>query len=357
MRYLLSLLLILLLAGCEPSEEPVSPAEALKLGRNLDTSIQAGDGAVLRSLFDEELLARRTARLAGMRFNTGVQRGIVEGLKKNGFTRAVLSDVENGGSYHLVRVYEKEGKQHMIFRLYGSDGLNYHDFTLAKREGRVRASDVYVLLTGENLSQTFADLLKTLNENSNAAPASDLNRVQQLYASGQYAAARRSLDSLPASMRANRTFQILNLSVTSHLDSNAYASALATFQQRFGNDPSAQFALFDHYFNRGEYARTHRIIDDIDKMMQDPFLNFFHALIYKQSGDTTAAISALERMKPTVPDFEDGALELLALYVARGEVAKGNAAIREYKANPKYKQAYLSYIRYKYAAQADRFTW
>ncbi|RYZ18227.1 MAG: hypothetical protein EOO16_22955, partial [Chitinophagaceae bacterium] len=234
MRFLFFFLATVLLASCGPSEEPLSPAEAAAFARSVDSSIRDDRYSRLDEVIDKDLLAQETARAAGKKLNADLRRGVIEGLSKHGFSQQVSAAVANGGTYRLVRTYEKEGRQHMIFRLYGDDGVNYHDFTLTKLRGQIRARDVYILLSGEMLSQTLAGLLQTLSEKSSDAErqAAQMQRAAQQLRLQNYSAARAALDSLPASIRNSRTVQIMSIVVSSHLDSAIYTQTMADFEHR-----------------------------------------------------------------------------------------------------------------------------
>ncbi|RYY38948.1 MAG: hypothetical protein EOO08_12780 [Chitinophagaceae bacterium] len=355
----LSVSALLLLPSCAPSEDRVTPAEATQLARHIDSSLREKDADPLRDVIDEELLARAAASAGGQRYNASLRKGIEESLRKNGFSQQVSTLVEGGGTYRLVRTYEKEGRQHMIFRLFSAAGLNYHDFELTKRKERVRARDVYILLSGEKLSATMAGLLKSLDGQSDGSAqtqAAQMKKIQDLYRREKYQPALEEIRRLPASLRNNRTFRIMELTISSHLDSATYAQSLQSFETSYGNDPSAQFALFDHYFTRKDYPRVHRIINEIDKMMEDPWLNYYRGLTYREQGDTVASLKAFERLMQHSPDFEDGALELISMHVQADDVERGNKAIAEYKKHKEFNQTYLTYIRYKYE-QALHFNW
>ena len=67
----------------------------------------------------------------------------------------VVASTQKAGGYELVRRYEKDGRQHLLFRLFGDDGdINYHDFQLIRGDQGVRADDVFIYASGEQISKS-----------------------------------------------------------------------------------------------------------------------------------------------------------------------------------------------------------
>ena len=162
---------------------------------------------------------------------------------------------------------------------------------------------------------------------------------------------------MPESLQNEKAIQLIYLSITSSIDGDVYVQALNNFEKLFGNDPSAQLALFDGYFVKGDYDKVLTVIDKIDTELQDPFLNYYRGLVYVQKKEDGKAIQYLEKLNTAMPNFEDGALELLANYLNSGQYKQADALITTYKHNTLFSQTRLNDIKELYPDNAKNVTW
>ena len=89
-------------------------------------------------------------------FKKGVMRTVKRG---EGMAFQIIAAIKKGGSYKVLRVNVKENEAYVIIRfiLPGGSGLNYHQFFISRTAaGRVVASDLYVFLIAERISDTVA---------------------------------------------------------------------------------------------------------------------------------------------------------------------------------------------------------
>lgn len=344
--FITSLLFVLLLSGCETvkKEQPVTAEEAVAFARRIEAGISKGDENIINKVLDVDLFAAKVAVAANQKGNKSLMKGVKAGLQKQNLSKQLLGSLEQDGtSYQYVKQYEKDGHQHVIFRLFGDDGINYHDYEVVKIDNAVKATDIYVYLSGENLSQSMGQIMTTVMGYTNGDKTTDgyintLLQLRQLSQAGKFAEAKKIFDGLPPQIRKERVFQILNTQISSNLDNDAYVEALREFEAAYGNDPSAQLLLFDGYFLRGEYDKSLQVLDNIDKVVNDPVLDYYRALLYNQKKNVAKGTEYLEKLHKRMPAFENGTLELLATYAEAGEWQKAQALVDEYKQSASFNE-------------------
>ena len=190
--------------GCSSSSTPeasldynaakydaATPEEAALFADEFYAAIHSGDTAASARLFDmDEVLNQVTAGVeVSDEFRTGFLQGARNSIKSTGLLAQLIQAVNTGASYELLRLYEKDGEQHVVFRmLLAEGGVNYHDFRVVKtKDGNVAAVDTKIAATGENFTRTLRRLYlsaartanrsvleKMAGADADAAAASDL---------------------------------------------------------------------------------------------------------------------------------------------------------------------------------------
>lgn len=360
MKLLYVFLLPLAVACSLKKEQPVTDAEAIAYAKSIDAAFLKGDKNIINKVLDEDLFADEVARAAGEKSNKGLKDGIKTGLQKQNLSRQIFNSLGDDGSYEFVKNYQKDGAQHIIFRLFGEGGINYHDFTLAKYGDKIKARDIYIFLSGENLSKTMGGIVTAMmsasdkNKISLKEQSQTLPQIRMLVQQKNYEEAKRLFDALPPDMRKEKGFQLMNVQIGSAMDKDSYTQAMNEFENLYGNDATVQLALFDNYFFRGEYDRLLKVLDGLDKTVQDPLLDYYRALVYTKKGDEAQAIKYLEALQKAKPGFQPGALELLAHYMEANDIEKAKGVAASYKANANFKQEKLEAMKALYPEAAKK---
>ncbi len=360
MKLLYLFLLPLFFACSFKKEQPITDAEATAYAKSIEAALKKGDKNIINKVLDQDLFADEVAKAAGEKSNKGLKDGIKTGLQKQNLSRQVFNSLGDDGSYELVKQYQKDGTQHIVFRLFGEGGINYHDFTLAKYGDSIKARDVYLFLSGETLSKTMGGIVTAMmsasekNNTSLKEQTQMLPEIRSLYQQKNYEEAKRLFDRLPVDMRKEKGFQLMNVQIASAMGKDSYTQAMNEFEKLYGADPTVQLALFDNYFYRGDYDRLLKVIDGLDKAVGDPLLNYYRALVYTKKGDEAKATTYLESLYKAKPGFQPGALELLAHYMEKNEIDKADALTASYKANANFNQPKLEEIKALYPDAAAK---
>ncbi len=355
--------LVLLLTGCAKKEQPVTKEEAITYANAITASIKKHDEPFLDKVLDLDLFAKEVMKVAGEKGSGSLRDGVMQGLKQRNISREIFSAMGKDGLYEFLKQYEKEGHQHIIFRLYGQNGINYHDFELVKYDDKISAKDIYIYLSGENLSATMAQIFSSVLQQSDGNNsqmiryADNMKRLRALQTQKNFKAAKEAFDQLPPGLKKERAFQLIKLQIASELDNDTYTETLNEFEKLYGNDASAQFAMFDGYFLRGDFAKALKVLDQVDSSVNDPLLDYFRALIYTQKKDDKTAVLYLEKLYKKMPYFETGVLELMANYIEMQRYPETNALIAAYKKNTSFNQARLSDMKERYGEATGKIEW
>lgn len=335
----------------EPSQAPVSDAEALAFAESVPETVRSGSDAEINALFDWDALLARAVK--GVDAHPRLQKQFIEGSKvslNNGAVAASLRlAIENGGSYSLLRTFRKGSKQRALFRLLDpSTGLNYHDVLLGKDEnGTVRILDMYVYLSGEPMSRSMRRMY--LNAVS-AEPSGLLSRltgadnefvkhnreflklIQSVHA-GEYEEALNIYFGLPEQFRTDKIVMLMYIRAAQNLGDETYARALDDFRQQHAGDRSVDLISIDAWILKGQYAEAFEGLDRLDEGLgRDPYLDIVRANVHLQSGNYDLARSFAEAAITEDATLLDGYWALVSVSLADRDfaaTAKWLTAIQE----------------------------
>jgi thioredoxin-like negative regulator of GroEL len=339
----LALGLIVFAAACKQPEKQITKEQALEFASSIGKSIYKKDKSFFNDAFDAAMLVSRI-KAADPDKPSDYWRGIRQQVGASlDFGDKVIAALGEKGTYNLVKQYEKDGKQHLIFRMFSTEGFNYHDFELAGKDKKVKIADIYIYITGEYFSETlktlYAEMVDLKDENA-MYKASQLNRVRKLLQNGQNEKAKEIIDALPLNLQMLKVVQIYNIQVCSQISDSLQTDAIDKFQRDFPGDPSLDLVLINGYFLKKKYDEALACVNRLDKQINtDPFLDYYRGLIYNMQGKTAEAQQSLERLYKNLPDFSQGAIELCTYYMDKNEYEKAAGIVNKIKQNRDYSEA------------------
>ncbi|MBN9384175.1 MAG: hypothetical protein J0H74_25715 [Chitinophagaceae bacterium] len=322
--HILCFLPALALFSCSIPDRPVSKEEALALAHRIERSVIQHDNSVLNRIFDEKAFAGRVAKAGGFFFKKELIQGVIEGLHKREFGKEILGALGDSGSYELIKQYEKDHKQHILFRLYSDGSVNYHDFELIKREDEsVRAADLFVYLSGEDLSKTIADALQQVNTDISKEELEKLNTVntiKSLVAEKDYEKAGQYYDQLPASIKKGKAFQIIHVTICANLGNEKYLQAINEYRSLYPHDPNMYLMMVDAYTLQQNYPMALESVNKLDSLIdKDPYQDYQRGLLYLLMKDTVRALGYFEQLHKNMPAFRQGTMLLNRLKKIRDD--------------------------------------
>lgn len=330
------LLYVLFVTACSAPEKPVTKEEAKEVAISLKNALAHRKAARFNELLDVDALGKRVKEQSENKLNPAMIAGALSSVKSGEFGSQIVKSLGKKGTYELVKQYEKDNRQHLVFRLY-NDQLNYHDFELFKKEDKVKIADIYIYATGENLSSTFAQTLLSMSEHASSAnkiDREDLNKIQWIknyINEKEFEKAKELFQTLPSLIRRQKIYKIIYIQIAGGLSTDEYLAALNKFQQEYPDAPNMYLLMIDAYFLKKDYAGALKCVNGLDSLInKDPFLDYYRALIHGQNEDKTNHLLCLERLQKNLPEFGAGTLELIYTYVEEKQWDKAIALTQLY---------------------------
>lgn len=281
---------------------------AQAFAQRIAAAVQSGNGTALDDAIDVDALLERTYR--GLDASEHSRREFAAGVKQSfAFGGMISKELEQAGSYELLRVRAVKGKQRALFRLISTSGVNYHDMELAPAPGGKgqRVVDIFIFLSGEWLSDTMRRAFMTVvaNEKSESmtpaqrAYVASLPRITELSAAVRNREHARVLSiykALPPEVQKDRNVMLMYYQAATRAGDAEYARALDAIQKAFPNDPALDLLLFDDYFLKKNYAGALAAIDRVRRALGgDAYLDFLEGNVHYTKGDHAAAKVRLNR--------------------------------------------------------------
>ena len=330
------LLLVLFVTACSDPEMPVTKEEAKAIAKSLTESIAQRKAGRLTELIDLDALEKRIREQSQSNLNESMLKGAMNSMRSGEFGQQIVKSLGKKGTYELVKQYEKNNHQHLVFRMY-DETLGYHDFELIKKKDKVKIADIYIYISGENLSATLAQSLQSMSELPAGAidvEKKDLEKVQLIKSCinrKDFERANELYKTLPGILRAQKLYKIIDIQIASGLGTDEYLAALNKFQQEYPNAPNMYLLMIDAYFLKKDYPGALQCVNSLDSLInKDPFLDYYRAVIHKENGDHATQLVCLERLHQNLPDFGAGTLELIYAYVEEKQLDKAMALTKLY---------------------------
>lgn len=311
----------------KPTEKNDTLVQAL--AQRFENSIYEGETDTFESIFYLERF-NQIATYTEYQSNTlkKYQKGFTEGFSKGiaSLPEKIIAVVDNGGYYDFLEYYYDTEAQtyRMLFRLFSEeDGINYHDFHLIKSDGAFYVQDIYIYLTGENLSETANKIyLMSMPKNlfEKIISGDDSENMKHMMEGvknqkiGNNSLAIDHLNRVKGEISHSKIYHVIKILAASDEDETIYMEAMLDMQKDFAKDPTCQLLSIDYYFLNGELDKALGAIDDLEEKTGDSFLNYQRANLLFNSDRTEEAIPYYEQMIVDFPSFDTPKFSLIDCY-------------------------------------------
>lgn len=349
----LLLLSLLFFIACRKNEKPVTSEEAKTFATKLEQSIAKRETAFYDNAFSIASIVKAVQESAERKFKAEELKGFREGMQsKLNMGTQLAATLSEQATYQLVRIYEDNGAQHVIFRLYDDGKLNYHDIMLIHEKGEVKIADMFVYATGENLSQTLSGIFEGVMKKDDVTSMKsldDLKKMRMQIQKNEHEEALATFYALPKDMQGMRPVQVLKLQAAMGLEDSIYVKALDEFSRLYPDNGKMSLMLLDGLILHKDYDEAVACVNRLDSMInKDPLLDYYRALCYQLKEDNVTARSYLEKLNKNMPLFTTGALELIFSYCDTREWEKAGALLNTIKRRRDYKVTYTQSLRQLY---------
>jgi hypothetical protein len=336
-----------LLFACRQAPQPATKQEAVAFAKQIENSIKKGNAVLLNTSFDEDEFIKKM-NLPATSEGKGFAKGV---LKKMTLGSQLVNALNDRDNFEFIKQYEKNGRQHIIFRLYTDKeaSLNYQDYELIKINGECRIADVYLYMSGETLSETLANTFNSLFQKSgdaeqkNLTGLEDVKEIKLLMNKGKNAEAKEIYDALPGYLKKTKMVLLLNILICSNLAADDYNTAIKDFQEKFPNEPNMNLLMIDGYYLQKDYTKMLAAVNALDTQInKDPLLDYHRYLSYSLLEDEQNSLLCLRRLVRNMPDLQKGYIELIAVNLKNNNKKEADSLIAIYRNKPKFNQEELN---------------
>lgn len=324
MRHLL-LLSLLLASSADAKSPPAVEATAKRFAQH----INAGESGKAAALIDVDAIVDRAVDGISVPkdFTTGLRKGFKPAIDK--FAGELSETVEGGGSFTLLRMRAREGKELSLFRLLSAEGgLNYIEVEWRSRDGLVRGVDIEPAMSGEPMSASlrrgaagFAAKNKLIDRLSGKQKA----HLQGINASARFVASAQSGNSeeamslyraLPAEQQREKLNLVNRMIVAQAISEDEYLKAMEDMIRHHPQDPATLLASVDLWFLKKEFGKVRGIVEKLDaRVGGDPYLEVIRANTLIAEEKFEEAKKVLQRGVAKEPTLTDAWFVLVDLSI------------------------------------------
>jgi tetratricopeptide (TPR) repeat protein len=351
MQKYLCYLLFITLVSCKTKisiNYKVNDAEATSFAKTIEKSIKDGEREILNNAIHAPAMAQKLNKIKAS------QKDINSMIKGMDIGKKITGEIAGDGTYEFVKIISIKEKKYVLFRLQGTNGINYHQIELCKVADKVKISDIYIFLTGEFLTETIQNLFNTIAGDGNYSKKDERDleefsvKIKELKShieDEEYDKAKKLYDALPAKLKSNSTVLLYGVFIAQGKDSVAYEAAMNAYKKSKPNAFNLDLLMIDGLFLKKDYKGALAAINRLDAYInKDPFLDYYRYLIYNMLEDDKNALFHIEKVTKEFPKYPSLQLELIASYKQLGKQKELEQAIANYKSNTDFNQQKLSAI-------------
>ncbi len=286
-----------------------------ELGELISSAINDGSAEGYLSKFDLDYFGNKLSNSMGLsgRKRVDFDKGLKKGISN--FPREIITQVNNGSLYDFVNYRYDTAKNayFMLFRLFSDEnGVNYHDYRVSMNGDEMMFNDMYIYLTGENISQTMQRLmLAGMPSNKllailNPEKKQDFNKVikaSRLLRSGQYRDAYNTYSSMTSDMKDEKFVLIMKGQVARMYDDDLYQKSMKELMAKHPNDNTLSFNYIDYYLLKEDYQKSLEAVNNLKSETKDDFLEYLIGNINYTKGDLLSAKKNYRYMIENYSDF------------------------------------------------------
>ena len=303
-----TLLFISIFASCRPPEKPVTKQEALAFAKKIEVAAIEHNQNFLDNVIDQKYFAIVVLRESHQLFNPGLSKQAKTVIEELHVGQQIVSTTQKIGMFKLLRQYEKDSHQHLLFRYFADDAdLNYYDFELTGGDQGVKADDLYVYSSGEELSDKITgSLLESGKDKSDEDKQNDrlIADANQYLKGGNPDEAYSYYDQLPDKLKKEKTQQKLHIEIANKLGDSDYRAAVNEYKSIYPDDPYIYITILRQgYKHLGDTAALDALNRFETFLPSDPFLDFYRGVIYQHLNNPAESRLAFYRFHSRWPLF------------------------------------------------------
>ena len=330
-------LLFLLALLSASSSHAKSPPAVEAAAKGFAQHINDGESGKAATLIDVDALVDRA--IEGIADPQGLMTEIRKGFRPaiEKFAEKMSETVEDGGSFTLLGMRTRDGKEFSLYRVITAEGgLNYIEVEWRSRGGLVRGIDIESAIAGESMGTTLRQ--KAASEASGDLidrPSGKEARLKSLLATGRFISSARSgqlekamslYRALPAEQQREKMILGLRMRVAREISEDEYLKAMEDMIRHYPHDTGTLLASLEFWFHKKDFNKIRGLIAKLDaRVGGDPFLDVYRAITLIAEEKLGGAKKSLERAvvrEPTLADAWFLLVEVSVLQNTHAETAR-----------------------------------
>ncbi len=243
----------------------------------------------------------------------------------------ILNVVEAGDYYSFIRyTYDIDFNYYLLFRLFSEEGINYHEFVLSFNQDTDEyfITDVFIYLSGEYYSTTvnrfYEPTYKDMAEGKVFGPGirqtMAIQQIESLKAEGNYKKAQKIYEKKISDDYKKGAFGLFNyIDLYGFEDLNKYEKYLTEIKEDQKSLSSFYLMSIDKHVMAESYQEALDAIDSLYQYTYDDLLELLKGHIHYTTENFDEATKSYASITETYPYFEDGYINLFALYDELGK--------------------------------------
>ncbi|MGI9517165.1 MAG: tetratricopeptide repeat protein, partial [Pirellulaceae bacterium] len=294
----------------------------------------------------------RLANLESMlRFSAS---GLLSGSQMSSFARSAGQTesqlfqalAQPGSSYTFIGTKLWDEGQGTMMRFVDSGGAcNFHHWYVVKdNDGRLKGLDMYVFMSGENMSETFRRLIYLASDLLEPSVIDRLTGksktmveqgqlMQEFMSTAQAGQHQRTLElyhKLPEELQQEKAVLINRLRASIQVSDNAYRRAIEDYQSAFPNDPSCQLVCIDLYAMNNEMDKANEAIEILQQSVGgDAHMYWLQGALFSSQEKWDEAAVVIRKALDKEPEYEPAYIANVGIQIQLGNFVEAAKTVRE----------------------------
>lgn len=308
------------------TENETNDLKVAKLGQQLQNAIIESNTEAFMLLFDTEGFGELVTQSTKNDTSLNAHRaGFLKGFKSNitTFPKKLINEVDAGSYYDFVNYSYNNNTNtyYMLFRIYSAEtGINYHHYRVSILNNNFAFNDIYVYLTGEELSKTLERFYfyslpkKSLFDffgEDNLAEFLKLVEGVDYYNKGDFKNAYKKMNSVKGDVANDKFVLVIKAICASNINDALYKDAIKSIMDAYPDDATLYLSQIDYFLLNKDYDTALSLLKKLKKDTDDDFLDLLMGNVEFERLDYEKAITHFKTIAKNYPDYFDGHSSML----------------------------------------------
>lgn len=291
------------------------------LGYEIQNAIADGDLEKYMSYFDLETFMHSAIYSVNTppsqeKFKRDFGKGIE--TKISDLPQKIINEVNNDGYYDLVNYgfYSDTQTYYILCRLYSPEtGVNYHEYSVSKKDSKLFFNDIYIYLSGESLSKTLnrmflyslpKESLLDIFDDSTTKNMIKMAKAIQKYNTGDFNNAYKEFKAIDSEVAEDKFFLVLKTICASKVGIPEYKESIKNIMDIYPDDASLYLQLIDYHTLNENYDEAISLLNRLETETDDDFLSLLKGNTELLRKNYPEALKHFKYMSDNFPNFFQG---------------------------------------------------